>query len=126
MVRFLKSNPVSAATPAVAIALPFDSFGLFVGNLGHHLQRGWLHLLQILSGPKVVSHLWHWRCTRIRIFFSTRSASGLMGVVHSPGSRVKPYFANSARALSSCIAPLVAAVLATLVLSGLVLFGSIG
>lgn len=60
----------------------------------------------------------------MRIFFSTRSASGLIGDVHSPGSRVKPYFANNARALSSWIEPYAAAVIATLELAGLAVFSS--
>lgn len=60
---------------------------------------------------------------RIRIFFSTRSASGLIGEVHSPGSKVNPYFANSARALSSKIALLPAAVVANLRLPNSVVLG---
>ena len=57
----------------------------------------------------------------MRIFFSILSASPLAGGVHSPGASVNPYFANRTRALSSCIALLSAAVLASRALSGFVL-----
>ena len=45
----------------------------------------------------------------MRIFFSTLSASALADVVHSLGSRVRPYLANRARALSCWLLVLVRA-----------------
>lgn len=139
MVRDFRFNVVSpmaaAAAPVVAIAPPaaatpfplsLSSLVRLVGNRGHFLHRLCLQLLQILSGPKVVWQRWQERWTLMRIFFSTRSASGLMGDVHSPGSNVKPYFANRARALSSCIEPYAAAVIVTPGLAGLAIFCSVG
>ena len=57
----------------------------------------------------------------MRIFFSILSASALTGGVHSPISSVKPYLANKARAFSSWIALLAAAVFATRALESFVL-----
>lgn len=38
----------------------------------------------------------------MRTCFSTRGAPSVTGVFHSPGSIVRPYLANKARAFSSC------------------------
>ena len=57
----------------------------------------------------------------MRIFFSILSASALAGGVHSPISNVKPYLANKARAFSSWIALLAAAVFANRGLESFVL-----
>ena len=40
----------------------------------------------------------------MRTDFSTRGAPLIVGVVHSPGSKVRPYLANRIFAFSSCIA----------------------
>lgn len=121
--RFRAVLATAAGAPPGPSPLVFGFFTLFGGYRGHFLQRECSQLLQILSAPKVVWQRWQTRWMRIRIFFSTRSASGLIGEVHSPGSKVNPYFANSARALSSRIALLSAAVVASHGLPSLVVLG---
>ena len=109
------------SSTAMSKAFFLPSPGVFAGYREHFLQRVCLQLLQVLSAPKVVWQRWQVRCTLIRTFFSTLSASALTGGVHSPGASVKPYFANKASAFSSCILLLAAAVLASLALIGFVL-----
>ena len=119
--RIVKGTILALSSMAISKAFLFPSLDDFNGYRGHFLQRVWLQLLQVLSAPKVVWQRWQVRWTLIRIFFSTLSALALTGGVHSPGASVSPYFANNARAFSSWIALLAAAVRANRASAGFVL-----